>query len=125
MLRERIRHVAESLPFTDQELDDISLALVEGATNAFRHGRPDHGDGHVLFEAYGTDDCFRVFITDRGPGFDPDSIPEPDPNALPEGGMGIFLMRSVMDAVIYRFEMGTTLELVKYPSTSPDDRADA
>jgi|YNPNPStandDraft_1061719.scaffolds.fasta_scaffold04450_8 serine/threonine-protein kinase RsbW len=112
-LRERIRRAAQHLPFTKDELDDISMAFMEGASNAFRHGRPPNGEGVVRFLAFSLDSTFVVRIADAGPGFDPDSVSEPDPEEFPESGMGIYMMRRLMDEVVYRFENGTVLELTK------------
>ena len=45
--------------------------------------------------------CFR--IEDEGPGFDPDSIPDPTApeNLLKENGRGIFLMKSLSDELTF------------------------
>ncbi|MDD1650366.1 MAG: ATP-binding protein, partial [Methylococcaceae bacterium] len=56
--------------------------------------------------------CVRVY--DHGQGFDIDGIPMPDPDDLSERGRGIFLIRSLMDAVKYRkTEAGNVLEMHK------------
>ena len=46
----------------------------------------------------------RVEITDEGPGFDPDSLPDPTtPNHLGcPGGRGVLLMRAFMSRVEFR-----------------------
>jgi len=113
-LRERIRQAAETLPFSLDEIEDISVAFIEAVSNAFRHGRPSDGEGCVSFSVFRRNGSFCISIADCGPGFDPDSIPEPDPEDLPESGMGLFLMRRLMDDVVFRFHNGTTVELVKH-----------
>ncbi|MGQ9523207.1 MAG: ATP-binding protein [Armatimonadota bacterium] len=113
-LRERVRQVVQTLPFSPDEIDDIVIAFMEGASNAFRHGRPPDGEGCVSFTLFRRNGSFCISIADCGPGFDPDSIPEPDPDDLPENGMGLFLMRRLMDNVIFRSDNGTVVELVKH-----------
>ena len=56
--------------------------------------------------------CVRVY--DHGQGFDIDLVPEPDLDELPERGRGLFLIRTLMDAVSYRrIEGGNVLEMHK------------
>jgi serine/threonine-protein kinase RsbW len=51
---------------------------------------------------------------DRGPGFDPLSVPIPVAEQLREGGMGIFFMRTLMDEVSFDCcHGGTNVRLVK------------
>jgi serine/threonine-protein kinase RsbW len=54
-------------------------------------------------------------VKDEGKGFRPDQIPDPleEKNLLKTSGRGIFLMRSLMDKVIFRITPeGTEVELV-------------
>jgi anti-sigma regulatory factor (Ser/Thr protein kinase) len=60
----------------------------------------------------------EVQIEDAAPPFDPLSLPEPDLTVDLEerqvGGLGIFLIRQVMDEIVYRHENGKNiLVLVK------------
>jgi len=54
-----------------------------------------------------------VEVSDNGYGFDPDSVPLPMFSGLSEGGMGIFLMRTLVDSVEFRFGAGTIVQLIK------------
>ena len=50
----------------------------------------------------------------------------PSPQRLSEGGMGIYMMRQIMDEVSFCFDGGTTVRLVKYIKCVPaDDKANA
>ena len=53
-------------------------------------------------------------IADHGRSFDPRSVPEPDLDQLPEGGLGLFIMRSFMNEVDYQPGAPNVLRLVKY-----------
>jgi anti-anti-sigma factor len=112
-LRRSVVKFAEGLPLTEQELDDVKLAVGEATCNALRYGCPTGSETiHVTCTREGN--RFSVRVTDPGPGFDPESIPQVREGELAEGGRGIFFMRCLMDEVNFHFSGGTTVELVKY-----------
>ena len=47
-------------------------------------------------------ETLTVSVSDQGDGFQPELVPAPDLESLPEGGMGLFIMRSFMDEVRYQ-----------------------
>ncbi len=121
-IRGRVAQVAETMPFTSEQIEDIRLAVGEAVANAVRHGCKDVSNGVLDARCVGSDIRLAISLNYPGLPFDPKGVPEPDPSDLREGGIGIFLMRQAMDEVDYRFdETGTTITLVKY--TSPDGRA--
>ncbi|MFH1314445.1 MAG: Holliday junction resolvase RuvX [Candidatus Eisenbacteria bacterium] len=97
--------------------DDISMAVIEAATNALAHGNKYDESKKVraVFEKRGCEIVFSV--TDEGSGFDPGKVPSPvdECNMLKDCGRGIFIMKHVMDSV--EFEQakggGTTIRLTK------------
>lgn len=112
-LRKSAVRFAEALPFTRQELDDIKLAVGEATCNALRYGcRSKQESISITCKRQGR----RVSITvsDQGGGFDPSVVPQVQEGNLTEGGRGIFFMRCLMDEVNFRFNGGTSVELVKY-----------
>jgi anti-anti-sigma factor len=113
-IRRRVAQVAESLPFTPVQIQDIKLAVGEAAANAYRHGRPsDLGTIHV--RCVGDSDKLVVDIMDSGPGFDPSQVHTPEEGSLEEGHRGIFFMRLSMDEVTYeRLNPGMRVRMVKY-----------
>ncbi|MBI3947881.1 MAG: ATP-binding protein [Armatimonadetes bacterium] len=105
---------ARSLPFTPVEVEDIVMAAGEAASNAVRHGVPAAGDSDLRVRCWTQGSTFCLEITDPGAGFDPGQWRVPDLGATREGGLGIYLMRQVMDEVTYTFDArGTTVRLVK------------
>jgi CheY-like chemotaxis protein/anti-sigma regulatory factor (Ser/Thr protein kinase) len=65
----------------------------------------------------------RFKIRDEGPGFDPQTLPDPtDPEYLERpSGRGVLLMRSFMDEVVFN-ETGNQVTMVKFlPKTSDDE----
>lgn len=90
--------------------NDVRLALVEGINNAFIHGhRGIDGDVSVSWSL--NDRSINIEISDQGGGFSysPEKFSDrKEKNLLCEGGMGIFLIRQVMDEICYN-ERGNIL----------------
>jgi serine/threonine-protein kinase RsbW len=112
-VRDRVRRFARSMPFTPDQLDDICIAVGEAATNSIKHGRsPLYPRIHVRIQRHA--DALRVFVTDKGRGFNACDVYPPGPGDLCECGRGILCMRSLMDEVVFhRLDPGMCVELVK------------
>lgn len=105
--------------FSEDAVADLKLAVTEACTNSIRHAYPDEqgevGQVHVSYEV--RDDRVVLVVQDRGQGLDDDAQPsraEDDP--LPtEGGMGISLIRAIVDEfrIEQPIEGGTRLVLTK------------
>jgi len=95
--------------------DNIELAVSEACTNAIRHSRTADAEGRVVlcFQVY--EDQLVVEVKDRGGGFDLEKVPPPDFEQHPESGYGLFLIRTLMDEVLYtRGDECNTLTMRKY-----------
>lgn len=115
MARERVMTLAQSLPFSEDELCEIELAVGEALSNALRHGCTDP-EQQIMVECESSGPGLILEVTDPGGGFQPDIVPVPLMEALQEGGMGLFFMRLMMDEVTYKFdERGTTVRMLKQP----------
>ena len=83
----------------------LNLALEEAVTNVIDYAYPEGTEGEVLIDAAVTDKALTFTITDNGKPFDPTARPEVDINAgvedRPIGGLGIPLVRQIMDEVRY------------------------
>ena len=91
----------------DDEILDVQLAVEEAVTNSILHGY-DGAAGTIAIRIETSPHHVVVEIADDAPAFNPLSVPEPDIGADLEdrriGGLGIFLIRRVMDKVTYRYE---------------------
>jgi serine/threonine-protein kinase RsbW len=101
---------AETAPF--------ELALEEIFMNVVMHGSLAEGAQRVEMFLALSDDCLTLIIEDDGPSFNPLSLPAPDVTAsLGErrvGGLGVYLVRQMMDAVSYqRFNGCNQLSMTK------------
>jgi serine/threonine-protein kinase RsbW len=99
-------------------LFNVNLALDEVVTNIIRHGYDDDRSERrigVVLELAGN--TLLVTVTDDGKPFDPLQIPPVDVEAAiehrPIGGLGIHLVRSLMDSLEYRRDTNRNVLLMK------------
>lgn len=95
---------------------EVQLAVDEAATNVIQHSYAAT-TGLITVVTAITDHTFEVILRDRGRAFDPADVPDPDlVSPLEErktGGLGIYLMRKLMDQVEFRFEGGENILVMR------------
>ena len=83
----------------------LNLALEEAVSNVIMYAYPKGSDGLVELEAIIRKDSMQFILSDNGTPFDPTAAPEADITLdvedRPIGGLGIFLVRNIMDEVKY------------------------
>ena len=98
-----ITEAARQLHMGERDIFAVQMAVDEAVTNIITHGYPGQPDGSLDISCRKKGDDLIVEIRDRGSPFDPDEVPEPDLHTpledRREGGLGIFLMRRMMDRV--------------------------
>jgi serine/threonine-protein kinase RsbW len=109
--------IARELPLGDEVLADLKLALTEACGNVVRHAYTDgDGDVSVLFSI----DDSRILMTvqDDGDGIRaPDAIDETHVEGPLEGGMGMSIIRAIVDELAVEpghDGRGTVVRMVKY-----------
>lgn len=92
----------------------VISAFVEAFNNCVIHAYAGMTPGPVKVQLEVGDDALTVEVTDFGQAFEPADVPQPDLSALPEGGLGLFIIRNFMDQVQHRREDGANvLTMVK------------
>ena len=98
--------------FRAEDILDTQLAVEEAVTNVIFHGYRKTG-GKIGVTCRISSSRVEVQIADSAPRFDPLSIPEPELDASIEdrkvGGLGVYLIRRVMDEISYRYENGKNI----------------
>lgn len=121
-VRDRLADLLVRHGFPEASAFAIRLAFEEAISNAFRHGH-GHLPREERVEVRLSVDPSRVQIEveDRGPGFDPTSIPDPTllENLEKPSGRGLMLMRAYMTSVEHN-ERGNRVRMVY---VMPDSRA--
>jgi serine/threonine-protein kinase RsbW len=114
-VREFVSEAARDFGFSDEDVSKIALAVDEACTNIIKHGYkydPTKNITIIIQRGKGT---FRVVIRDSGMQFNPDDVHSPDMKEYMKhyrrGGLGIYLMKSLMDKVEYSIAPGKTNEV--------------
>lgn len=116
-LPNNVEDVPQLASFTDEvcealELEmsltmSINLALEEAVVNVMSYAYPAGTKGNVNIEAEADEEWLKFVISDNGVPFDPTEKEEVDTtlNAeeRPIGGLGIHLVRQIMDSINYEF----------------------
>jgi anti-sigma regulatory factor (Ser/Thr protein kinase) len=104
-IREFVGAIAREGGFSNKDVYNIQLATDEAASNIIEHAYEGVKDGILELSCGMEGETIKIILVDHGEPYDPDSIPMPDLKAdLSErkiGGLGIFLMRKLMDEVHY------------------------
>jgi serine/threonine-protein kinase RsbW len=91
----------------------LRVVLSEALTNAIVRGNGEDRTKWVDVRAELVPEVIRVSVTDEGPGFDPEAIPEPlQPEQLDVAtGRGLFLIRKLVDTVQFN-ERGNSICMI-------------
>jgi serine/threonine-protein kinase RsbW len=103
LLADALRQL-KSLHWSGRDIFGVHLAVGEALENAVVHGNASDASKHVRFLCQISPRKIHVEITDEGPGFNPDNLPDPTAPGRLEcpGGRGVLLMRSFMSHVEFR-----------------------
>jgi len=109
-----IRLVVSACKLVPKVGDDFSNEIVsafsEALNNVVLHGR---GGGEVELELEHGRDYLTIRMMDHGTPFDPRQAPLPDLDALPESGLGAYIIRSCVDEIDYAGGSPNILSLTK------------
>ena len=108
-VRQFVYGCLESHPVFQDDKDQIVLAVDEAATNVIKHALQQDSRKFFGVEIDPGEEKITIVLSDEGPPFDPSDIPEkPDVvkriREKKRGGLGIYLMRNVMDEVLFTRE---------------------
>lgn len=119
IIRNFVSGIAQKVGFKNDDIHKIELAVDEACTNVIQHAYKDENKKPIDIAIKLDFDKFSIVITDRGEGFDFKEIDMPDMEEylaeLRVGGLGIYLMRTLMDKVDYKKAKGENqVHMVKY-----------
>lgn len=105
--------LANNMGFNIEDIEDIKVAVGEACNNAIIHGANADSNFDVTFNVNNT--RFVCEVKDQGSGFDLAHYVEPDLAHPKVGGLGIFIMKSLMDQVDFNTddESGTLIRMTK------------
>ena len=118
-IREFVGDVASEAGFDPRSVYAIQLATDEACSNIIEHAYSDKEGGDIECTCHLSNTEFVIILRDQGKPFDMQSVNDPD--LTPDldkrrvGGLGIYLMRKMMDDVKFESseQAGNVLTLVK------------
>lgn len=127
-LRAATNHLAQRVGFAEGSAGKISLAVDEAVCNVINHGYARAPDGRIAVRIWADEmgsPSLRIVIEDDARQVDPSQIRSRNLDDVRPGGLGVHIIREVMDQVVYekRPEGGMRLTMTK-SADAPTDAAD-
>jgi len=119
-IRDFTKEAAMQCGFSEDVTGKIVLAVDEACTNIIKHAYKYSPQGNIIISVKFADSKFEISITDEGIHFNPESVPEPDIKEYYKqkkiGGLGMYLIKRLMDEVKYSTLTGNKNQvvLIKY-----------
>lgn len=106
----RVTHFLEELgkecQLTSELLFQLNLALEEAVSNIIKYAYPNQQGREIQITATWSSESLIFTLTDMGEPFDPTEVADADitlsADERPIGGLGIFIVRQIMDEVTYQ-----------------------
>lgn len=109
-LNEFIHTIAETIGLDMSLTMSLNLAIEEAVVNVMDYAYPQGVKGDVTIDVAASDQWLQFIISDSGTPFDPTKKEEADTtlsvDERPIGGLGIFLVRQLMDTIQYDYVDG-------------------
>lgn len=117
-----ISGLASRMGFTYEDIEDLKIATSEAITNAVQHAYKEDECGEVVVGCAIFKDKIEVMISDHGQSFDFEETKKrvgpynekEEVKFLREGGLGLYLMETLMDEVKVYHEKGVTILMTKH-----------
>lgn len=116
-----ISGIANRMGFSYDDIEDLKLAVSEACTNAVDHAYCG-GEGEIFVSCNIYVDRLQIEVIDRGNSFDVQEVEKrtgpiqmkPSMNAVRERGLGLYLMKTLMDHVEIKGDNGVIVSMTKY-----------
>ena len=112
-IQDWLEAISPELGIDEMLIPGINLALEEAVTNVINYAYPKGTYGSIELDASLEGNELKFILSDSGKEFDPTLRPEADINAgvedRPIGGLGVHLVRQIMDSVSYERKEGMNI----------------
>ncbi|WP_066070529.1 anti-sigma B factor RsbW [Neobacillus soli] len=124
VIRLTLSGIASRMSYTYEQIEDIKIAVSEACTNAVQHAykKDEGGEVTIGFGIY--EDKLEIMVADSGVSFNFEKTrnelgPYTESSTidqLAEGGLGLYLIETLMDEVRVLNHSGVTVFMAKYLS---------
>jgi serine/threonine-protein kinase RsbW len=121
VIRLTLSGIASRMGYAYEEIEDLKIAVSEACTNAVQHAYKDNASGEIIVGFGIYENKLEIMIADNGESFNfeetrnklgPYSAASTT-DQLVEGGLGLYLMETLMDEVHVFDNSGVTVFMVK------------
>ena len=107
--RKALEAIAVNIPLTEQQIEDLKLAVGEACANAVKYSAP--GTGSVCLWYRFRPGCLQIEIRNKSESFDGKNRDHAKPSmeGLPIGGLGLYVIEQCVDNLEIRREDGETI----------------
>lgn len=117
-----ISGLASRVGFTYDDIEDLKIASSEAITNAVQHAYAGDDEGEVVIGCALYEDKIEIMVADHGKSFDFEETKakvgpyheQQEVEFLREGGLGLYLIETLMDDVKVHHQEGVTVFMTKY-----------
>lgn len=101
-----VKEVSQLLSLDSETTMNLNLALEEVVSNVILYAYPQKMGENIIIKASSDDNILVFTITDKGDEFDPTKVEDADITLAAEdreiGGLGIFIVKNIMNEVTYQ-----------------------
>ena len=107
--------IASDAGFDIEAIEDIKVAVSEACNNTIVHARESNIIDYYV-EFMREDEKLTITVKDSGQGYDTDAYVEPAVDELQSGGLGLFIIKALMDEIDIESKpgVGTSIRMIKY-----------
>jgi anti-sigma regulatory factor (Ser/Thr protein kinase) len=116
IVRAAMNHICETMGFSQEDINNVTLAVDEAGSNIIRHAYGGALGQPIQIICHLHPNRLEIILRDFGQKANVNNIKSRELDDVRPGGLGVHLIKSVMDVVNYdtNFEQGNQLQLVKY-----------
>lgn len=116
VVRLALSGIAARMNFEYEEIEDLKIAIAEACTNAIQHAYKNGDNKRIDIKFFVSRDRLVMEVEDKGKGFEIEKIKKfPEELLEKERGLGIFLIKSLVDEVEFKStKEGTLVKMTKY-----------
>jgi serine/threonine-protein kinase RsbW len=115
LIRDFVGNIGKQAGLAETELSMVELAVDEACANVIEHAYGLDQTKEVIVRARIDEGAITIEVVDTGKGWDPGAVEQKDITRLVEerrsGGLGMRMMKLVMDEVEYKIKPGEHNEL--------------
>jgi serine/threonine-protein kinase RsbW len=115
LIREYVTTIAASAGLAEKDVANLELAVDEACANVIEHAYGHDLTKEVIVRAIFDEEMLSIIVEDTGRGFDPNGVKQEEIEELiakhKSGGLGLRLIKNLMDEVHYEIVPGQKNEL--------------